>query len=107
MAEGAPAARFHEAVLRALADQNRSKNWLHTKTGVARSTIDAWKTQPRPPQARTVLKVAEALRMDRTEALRLAGVLTDLTVNVAGETVALAEVDTDVLLAEIRRRIPD
>jgi hypothetical protein len=105
MTEGAPAARFHEAVLRVLQEQGRSKNWLHNKTGVARSTVDAWAIQPRPPQARTVLAVAEALGMDRTDALRLAGVLADLTVDINDEAVALTELDTDVLLAELRRRI--
>jgi len=107
MTDRAPAARFHEAVMRALAEQGRTKNWLHKRTGVARGTIDAWATQPGMPQARTVLAVAEALDLDPAESLRLAGLLPHVTVDVDGQAVAITDVDTDVLLAEIRRRISD
>jgi transcriptional regulator with XRE-family HTH domain len=107
MTEGAPAAPFHQAVVRALRDQRKTKLWLHQETGIARNTINAWETQPRPPQARTVMAVADALGMDRIEALQLAGIVPGVTVEVEEDAVPLAAVDTDVLLAEIRRRIPD
>lgn len=107
MTESAPAAPFHQAVLRALRDQRKNKLWLHKETGVARNTINAWATQPRPPQARTVIRVADALGIDHAEALRLAGLAPSIAITAEKTPVPLSEVDTDVLLAEIRRRIPD
>jgi transcriptional regulator with XRE-family HTH domain len=50
---------------------------LHKETGVSRSTIGKWATQPQPPLASTVNAVADALGIERAEALRLAGILTD------------------------------
>jgi transcriptional regulator with XRE-family HTH domain len=107
VSDRAPAAPFHAAVVEALKTRGMTKAQLHQRSGVARSTLDTWKTQPRPPQAATVLAVADALDIDRGEALRLAGVLADTKAVKEGTTVDLSDVDTDVLLAEIRRRIPD
>lgn len=109
MTDRAPAAPLHEAVLETLRAQGKSKNWLHKHSKVARNTIDRWRVQPNPPQAATVIAVADVLGLDRSEALRLGGVIADVEVEVesSGRAVALDEVDTDVLLAEIRRRIPD
>lgn len=106
VSDRAPAAPFHAAVMQALKTRGMTKAQLHQKSGVARSTIDTWKAQPRPPQAATVLAVADVLEIDRGEALRLAGVLADTKAAAEGTTVDLSDVDTDVLLAEIRRRIP-
>jgi transcriptional regulator with XRE-family HTH domain len=50
---------------------------LHNETGVSRSTIAKWATQQQPPQPGTVNAVADALGIERAEALRLAGILTD------------------------------
>lgn len=47
---------------------------LAEKAGVARSTIDGWRTNPRPPHNTTVTDVARRLGIDPEEALRLAGV---------------------------------
>ncbi|MDH2424838.1 helix-turn-helix transcriptional regulator [Sphaerisporangium sp. TRM90804] len=104
-ADRAPAAPFHALVLATLNEQGKSQNWLHKRTGISRNTISAWAKQPRPPQAGTVLAVADALGIDRGEALRLAGVMADTKAALEGTTVDLSEVDTEVLLAEIRRRI--
>jgi transcriptional regulator with XRE-family HTH domain len=93
--------------MEALKIRGMTKSQLHQKSGVARSTIDTWKTQPRPPQPATVIAVADVLGIDRGEALRLAGVLPDTKAAAEGTIVDLSQVDTDVLIAEIRRRIPD
>lgn len=107
MTERAPAAPFHDAVTRKLAELGKTKTWLHQHSGVARTTINKWAHQQTPPHPKAVMPVADALGIPRTEALRLAGVLADVTVEIDGAALPLAEVDTDLLLAEIRRRIPD
>lgn len=43
-------------------------------SGVNRQTLTNWRVQPRPPMAQTVNEVADALEIDRAEALRLAGI---------------------------------
>lgn len=70
-----PAHGLYLRVLERLALTGMTKTELRKRTGVARSTIDSWATQTTPPQARTVNKVADALGIDRVEALRLAGIL--------------------------------
>lgn len=47
---------------------------LAKKAGVARSTVDGWKTNPRQPLVTTVTDVADRLGIDRQQALRLAGI---------------------------------
>ena len=106
MPQPTPARPFYDAIARALAAQGRSKNWLHLRSGVARNTIDNWKTRPRPPMSRTVLAVAHALGMDADEALKLAGIVKEPP-ETAQEGPDLTGVSTDDLLAEIRRRIPE
>lgn len=98
-----PAAPLHDRVIAELARQGRTKTWLHQHSGVARNTLDNWARQPRPPQIGTVLSVAAALGIDPEEAARLAGITAE-TVPAGAD---LASVDTDVLLAEVRRRIPE
>jgi hypothetical protein len=105
MADRAPAAPLHAFITAELDRQGRDKAWLERESEVRRTTIDRWKTQPRRPKAATVNKVAEALGMDPAKARRLAGFGGDAVVAEGGA--ALAEVDTDALLAEIRRRIPE
>ena len=46
---------------------------LHKASGVARSTVDRLETGKRPPQARVIHALADAVHIDRDEALRLAG----------------------------------
>ena len=70
-----PAHGLYLRVMERLALTGMTKTELRKRTGVARSTIDSWATQATPPQARTVNKVADALGIDRVEALRLAGIL--------------------------------
>lgn len=70
-----PAHGLYLLVMERLALTGMTKTELRKRTGVARSTIDSWATQATPPQARTVNKVADALGIDRVEALRLAGIL--------------------------------
>lgn len=59
--------------------ESATRGWssvrLERETGVSRTTINKWKTQPRPPQAATVNTVAGVLGIDPVEALRLAGIL--------------------------------
>lgn len=105
MSDRAPAAAFHAAIKAALDQMGRTQVWLSKETGIPRSTLNAWKTQPRPPYAKTVIRVADALGMDRNEALRLAGRESDVRVALEDQVVSLDEVRTDDLLAEIRRRI--
>lgn len=72
-----PAYGLYRRVLQEVALKGWTKVELREQTGVARSTVEAWASQPRPPQPRTVNAVADALGIPREEALRLAGVLTD------------------------------
>lgn len=69
---------LYERVERERALRGWSATRLHTETGVSRSTIGKWATQTRPPLPATVNAVADALGIERAEALRLAGILTDL-----------------------------
>lgn len=50
-----------------------SRTQLAKKAGVARSTVDGWKTNPRPPFVTTIAEVADRLGVDRQDAFRLAG----------------------------------
>jgi hypothetical protein len=85
-----------------LAEQGKSKLWLHQRSGVARDTINALAKQPRPPQAATVAAIADVLGMDRQEAARLAG----LPVNtLTAVTVDLSHITDEALLAEMHRRL--
>lgn len=118
----APAAPLYELVTATLKITGITKAQLKQRSGVARSTIDLWRTQPRPPQPSTVLAVADALGIDRNEALRLAGVLDEEEARRLDESgsikgsppVDLAEIPTDALVEELhrignelRRRIPE
>lgn len=55
-------------------DEGWSRTQLAQKAGVARTTVDAWKTNPRQPLVTTITEVADRLEIDRQEALRLAGI---------------------------------
>lgn len=101
------AAAFHAAIEEALDDLGRDKAWLSRETGIARSTINGWKRNPRPPKAKSVNLVADTLGLDRDEARRLAGFTGAPVVGAEGQPIPLSDLDTDELLAEIRRRIPD
>jgi transcriptional regulator with XRE-family HTH domain len=71
----APARPLWERV-EALRTQNGwTRTQLAQRAGVARTTIDKWKTQPRAPLASTIKDVATALGLDLDETLRLAGIV--------------------------------
>lgn len=63
----------HLEDLRIKNDWNRTQ--LAERAGVARTTIDKWKTARRAPLNTTVTEVADRLGIDREKALRLAGVV--------------------------------
>ncbi len=66
---------LYEQVRREMALKGWTATRLRKESGVARSTLAKWATQPRPPLASTVVSVADALGIGREAALRLAGVL--------------------------------
>lgn len=105
MTDHAPAAPLHAAIEAALDEMGRDKVWLSREARLARSTINGWKTNPNAPRAASVNRVADALGMGREEARRLAGLSGPQVIAAEEEAVTLSEVDTDALLAEIRRRI--
>lgn len=107
MPDRAPAAPLYRRVVDALTDQGKSKTWLHQRSGVARNTVDNWAKQPKVPQVGTVLAVARALGIDEAEAVQLAGITANGGAIQEGAAIDLADVGTDALLAEIRRRIPE
>lgn len=80
-----------ERVRRELALRGWSGTLLNQKTGVARSTINKFRTQPRPPQAATVIALAKALDIPVAEALHLAGILTPEEARSAGDLGQAAE----------------
>jgi transcriptional regulator with XRE-family HTH domain len=72
--------RYVASALYDLVDRERAlKGWswtmLEERSGVSRSTVGKWRTRAGPPQAGTVVAVADALGIDRLLALRLGGVL--------------------------------
>lgn len=79
--------------------------------GLPRATIDRWQDQPRPPLPASVIKVADALGINRGEALRLAGILDgvppplDREQAVAELRAKLAEISA--ASAEIERRLAE
>ena len=66
---------------------------LHKASGVARSTMDRLETGKRPPQARVIHALADAVHIDRNEALQLAGLKHD------------DESPDDVSTADVRRAV--
>lgn len=105
-----PALPYHAVVVATLQEQGKSKSWLSQRSGVSRNTIDNWAKQPRAPQAGTVVAVAKVLGIHPKLALQLAGVadvIERYEIDEQDGVPNLASVPTDVLMAELRRRIPD
>jgi transcriptional regulator with XRE-family HTH domain len=73
-AASAPARPLYDRVEQIRLKRGLSKIEIADLIGVARSTIDKWQRNRRPPGARTVKDVAERLGIDHDEALRLAGI---------------------------------
>lgn len=71
----APARPLWDRIQTACAERGWNGVRLERESGVARQTVNKWRTQPRPPQAATVNAVARALDIPPDEALRLAGIL--------------------------------
>lgn len=107
VAANPPARPFYDAVLEEVSRRGQTKTWLVRRSGVSRSGIDNLAKQPRPPQASTVHALAKALDMDVKQALRLAGLRVDATAFPIDDATDLSQVPTDVLLAELRRRIDE
>lgn len=72
---GAPARPWYDLVIETIALKGWTKAQLADRSGVSRPTVDNWRTNPKPPQARSVNAVADALGIPREHALRLAGVI--------------------------------
>jgi transcriptional regulator with XRE-family HTH domain len=98
-----PAAPLYARITLELRNRSKTKSWLSGESGVARTTIDKWETQPRMPQAGTVAAVADALSIDRLEAARLAGLPVEALASAPG--VDLSQVEDEDLLAELLRRL--
>lgn len=99
-----PAARFHARVLTELASKGRSKLWLHQQSGVARNTIDNWATQPRSPQAASIMAVADALDIPREEAAALSGLVGGIW-DAAAESIDLTGFSDIEVLMELAKRV--
>lgn len=69
-----PARGLYDLVEELRTRRGWTKVQLSRIAGVHRSTIENWKIQPKPPQASTVVEIADALYIDRDQALRLAGI---------------------------------
>ncbi|MFB9681300.1 helix-turn-helix domain-containing protein [Streptosporangium vulgare] len=75
------------------------------KTGIGQSSIARWREKsPRPDSAATF---ARAYGRPPIEAFKYAGFLSEEEAKITQAPVNLAEIDTDDLIAEVRRRIPD
>jgi transcriptional regulator with XRE-family HTH domain len=107
----APARPLFERIETIRANAGMTKSRLAEITGVPRGTVERWRDQKRPPLPESVMKVADALGIDRGEALRLAGVLDGVPPPAdPGDVVAelrarLAE--SHATLAEIERRLAE
>lgn len=73
------AARLYERVNHERAKKGWTWARLQKETGVARSTVLKWRSQPNPPQPASVNAVSDALGIARDEALFLAGIIAPRT----------------------------
>lgn len=69
-----PARPWHDLVTREIALRGWTKTELSERSGVARTTIDNWRTNSRRPSAKAVNAVADVLSVDRARAHALAGI---------------------------------
>jgi transcriptional regulator with XRE-family HTH domain len=68
---------FWKRLKDAQADIPLTDTELQRLSGVARTTVDRLEHGKRPPQARVIHALADAVHIDRDEALRLAGLKAD------------------------------
>lgn len=81
----APARALWDRIEQIRNQRGWTKVQLARATGVDRTTLDKWRTQPRSPQPPTVKQVAERLGIDHDEALRLAGITAPAVADDEGE----------------------
>lgn len=101
VSDNAPALPYLELVEATLAKQGRTKTWLSKRSGVSRAAINNWRTQPRTPQASSVLAVADALGLDHDRALRLSGLPADA--EPIAEGARLSELPTTVIVEKLHQ----
>ena len=82
-----------------------SQTAIAERAGIAQSSVNRWKTVI--PKSENVISFAKAYGRPPLEALLAAGIVSDEDVNLTQVPANLSEVETDALLAEIRRRIPN
>ena len=70
----APARPLYDRLRRIQLENGWTSKQLADRAGIARGTIDNWKTQPRSPLPSTVKDVAARLGIPYREALELAGI---------------------------------
>jgi lambda repressor-like predicted transcriptional regulator len=104
VSDNAPARPFLELIEATLNRQGKTKAWLAQRSKVNRNTINNWGIQPRTPQAGNVLAVADALGIEQDQALRLAGLRTDMP-RAERDVPAITEASDEELLAELHRRL--
>ena len=112
----APARPFWDRIQTVCATRGWSTVRLERESGVSRTTINKWKTQPRKPLAATVNAVADALDIDRVEALELAGILNaeetgarveELEAQLAAERERRTEIEQEFAAYKARQRAED
>lgn len=96
------AAAFYRRAETERARLGMTKFALAEVSGVARTTYDRLPTQERAPLPGTIIRLAEALGLDRDEALNLAGLMDQPTpAQIADRQVRAAMVEA------LRHRLPD
>lgn len=93
-----PAWPLYERIEEIRVRRGLSKVQVARAAGVSRQTVANLATQPRPPQPSTVAEIADALGIDREEALHLAG----LTAGSGRADMSTTEMQ-DELIARIQR----
>lgn len=95
-----PALPWWERVEQLRVDRDWDRSQLARHAGVARTTVDNWKTAPTSPRPKTIAKVAERLGIDKEEAFRLAGILPLATPQ--GEEEAVGDAPSEPVPQEAR-----
>jgi hypothetical protein len=75
------------------------------RVGLSQPSVNRWRTSL--PKSENVITFAKAYGRPPLEALLAAGIVSDEDIEITHAPANLSEVETDTLLAEIRRRIKD